>query len=196
MIKLIVYFWLKFFGHRLTFWEWIAYSIIGTFICFILAFSLSGCSTSRQMQKEKHQVKVDCTAIEKQVTHNDITTDIKSQLSATTETTETIDTVVNIPDPKTRMFLQVPVHMKRVIKKQEYLSTQEVTKDKSQSTAIKDIHENKAVINESKQVKAKRPNLTLYIVIAASILIVLLFVFLWKRFPLARLFDIFKRKSP
>jgi len=154
---------------------------------------LLSCSTSRQMQKQKHESKVDCTAVEKRVQHNDITTDTKSQLMATTETTETVDTIVTIPDPKTRQFLKVPVKMKRVIKSQQYSSTQSITKDKSQSINETMIHEKKAVLNETKQVITKRPNLTLYIVIAASVLIVLLFVFLWKRNLFARLFDLFRR---
>jgi len=158
-----------------------------------LFFSLISCSTSRQMQKEKLQVKSDCTSVEKQVIQNDIVTDIKSQLALTTETTETIDTIVAVADPKTRMFLQVPVKLKRVIRKQEFRSTQQVTRDKSQSTVIKDVRQKKAILNESKQVKAKRPNVTLYIVIAVFVLIILLFVFLWKRNLFARLFDLFRR---
>ena len=154
---------------------------------------LLSCSTSRQMQKQKQESKVDCTAVEKQVRHNDIETDTKSQIMSTTETTETIDTVVNIPDPKTLQFLQVPVKMKRVIKSQQYGSTQQAIHDKSQTTEEKVIHDKKAVLNETKQVITKRPNLTLYIVIAASVLIVLLFVFLWKRNLFARLFDLFRR---
>ena len=169
--------------------------LVSFFICVIILMVIlfSSCSTSRQMQKEKHEIKTDCTAVEKQVTNNDIVIDIKTQISATTETTESVDTVISIADPKTKQFLQVPIKLKRVIKRQEYNSTQQVTKDKSQSTTQKEVNAKKAVLNETKQVKTKRPNLTLYIVIAASVLIILLFVFLWKRNLFARFFDLFKR---
>ncbi len=162
-------------------------------LILVAVLLLLSCSTSRQMQKQKQESKVDCTAVEKQVRHNDIETDIKSQLTSTIETTETIDTVVTVADPKTRQFLQVPIRMKRVIKSQQYNSTQSVTRDKSQSISTKDVHEKKAAVVESKQVKTKRPNITLYIVIAAAVLIVLLFVFLWKRNLFARFFDLFRR---
>ena len=150
------------------------------------------------MQKQKQQIKVDCTAVEKQVRHNDIETDTKSQLSSTSETTEEFDTVVRIRIPKNEsrisdIVLEIPIHGKRVIKSQQYSSTQSVTKDKSQSTDEKVIHEKKAVLNETKVVKTQRPNLTLYIVIAISVLLVLLFVFLWKRNLFARFFDMFRR---
>jgi len=162
-------------------------------LILVAVLLLLSCSTSRQMQKQKQESKVDCTAVEKQVRHNDIEIDTKSQIMATTETTETVDTVVSVADPKTRQFLQVPVKMKRVIKSQQYGSTQSVTKDKSQTVTTKDIHEKKTAVVESKQVKTKRPNITLYIVIAVAVLLVLLFVFLWKRNLFARLFDLFRR---
>ncbi|MCX6282403.1 MAG: hypothetical protein NTU51_10610 [Bacteroidetes bacterium] len=162
-------------------------------LILVVVLLLLSCSTSRQMQKQRQESKIDCTAVEKQVRHNDIETDTKSQLTSTTETTETIDTVVTVADPKTRQFLQVPIRMKRVIKSQQYSSTQSATRDKSQLTDEKTIHEKKAVLNETKVVKTQRPNLTLYIVIAISVLIVLLFVFLWKRNLFARFFDVFRR---
>jgi hypothetical protein len=179
----------KFFNYKLTVWEW----ILGNLIVSILWSVLSGCSTARQMQKETHQVKVDCTALETQTTQKDVVSKLTRELSSTTETTETIDTLIRVLDPKTGVTLTVPVHEKKVTKRQEYLATEENTQDNSRISVAKNTQENKAVINQSKQVITKRPNLTLYIVIAASVLIVLLFVFLWRRFPLARLLDIFKR---
>ena len=162
-------------------------------LILVIVLLLSACSTSRQMQKQKIESKIDCTAIEKKVTNNDIVTETKRQVTSTTEITESVDTIVTVMDSKTRTKVEVPVKIKRVIKHQQFSSTQQVINDKSQSTENKSIHENKAVLNEIKQVKTKRPNLTLYIVIAASVLIVLLFVFLWKRNLFARLFDVFRR---
>ena len=162
-------------------------------LILIVILLLSACSTSRQMQKQKTESKIDCTAIEKTVTSNDIVTETKLQVTASTEITESVDTIVTVVDSKTRQSIEVPVKIKRVTKHQQYSSTQQVVKDKSQSTENKNIHEKKAVLNEIKQVKTKRPNLTLYIVIAASVLIILLFVFLWKRNLFARFFDVFKR---
>jgi len=162
-------------------------------LILVIILLLSACSTSRQMQKQKTESKIDCTAIEKKATNNDIVTETKLQVTATTEITESIDTIVSVVDSKTRQIVEVPVKIKRVTKHQQYSSTQQVVKDKSQSAENKNIREKRAVLNEIKQVKTKRPNLTLYIVIAASVLIILLFVFLWKRNLFARFFDVFKR---
>ena len=167
--------------------SWLAMVII---LSAMILFS--GCSTSRQVQKDSNLVKIDCTAVEKQVVKNDITIDTKTLVTASTETTETIDTIVNVPDPKTNVFFQVPVRMKRVIKRQEFSSTRETKKDNSQSTTTKDVSEKKTVLNESKKVISKRANFTLYAVIAASVLLLLLFVFLWKRNLLSRFFDLFR----
>jgi len=162
-------------------------------LILVVILLLSACSTSRQMQKQKTESKIDCTAIEKTVTSNDIVTETKLQVTATTEITESVDTIVSIMDSKTKQIVDVPVKIKRVIKHQQYSSTQQVINDKSQVTENKNIHEKKAVLSETKQVITKRPNLTLYIVIAASVLIILLFVFLWKRNLFARFFDLFRR---
>jgi len=164
-------------------------------LILIVLFS-SSCSTSRQMQKEKHQESIDCTSVEKQIRHNDIVSHIKTQLSAVIEVTEKVDTNIKVKDPKTGMVIEVPVRFNRTTKRQEFTSTDQEIKDNSQINTQTNIHEKKAVRDESKEVKTKRPNLTLYIVIAASVLIVLLFVFLWRRFPLARMLDMFKCKSP
>ena len=162
-------------------------------LILVIVLLLSACSTSRQMQKQKIESKIDCTAIEKKVTSNDIVTETKLQVTASTEITESVDTIVTITDSRTLQAVKVPVKIKRVIKHQQYSSTQQVVKDKSQSTENKSINEKKAVLSENKQLKTKRPNLTLYIVIAASVLIILLFVFLCKRNLFARFFDVFRR---
>ena len=160
-------------------------------LILVIVLLLSACSTSRQMQKQKIESKIDCTAIEKKVTSNDIVTETKLQVTSTTEITESVDTIVTVTDSKTRQTVEIPVRIKRVIKHQQYSSTRQVVKDKSQSTEDKNIVKKKTVLNETKQVKTKRPNLTLYIVIAASVLIILLFVFLWKRNLFARFIDVF-----
>ena len=160
-------------------------------LILVIVLLLSACSTSRQMQKQKIDTKIDCTAIEKKVTNNDIVTETKLQVTSATEITESVDTIVTVTDSKTRQTVEIPVRIKRVIKHQQYSSTRQVVKDKSQSTEDKNIVKKKTVLNETKQVKTKRPNLTLYIVIAASVLIILLFVFLWKRNLFARFIDVF-----
>ncbi len=165
-------------------------------IIFHFFLIISGCSTSRQMEKQKSLIKTDCTAVEKTTTHFDITSDIRTIVSATTETTETIDTVVSVPDPKTGIFIDVPVNLKKTTKRNEFKSIQESKKDQSVQNMEKKSEVNRSAIEQNKKVITKRPNTVLYIIIAAAILLILLFVFLWKRLPLTSLFSIFKRKSP
>ena len=173
----------------------VCWTVLLIVMIIIIALCMS-CSTSRQMEKEKSLVKTDCTAVEKTTTRFDITSDIRTMVSATTETTETIDTVVSVPDPKTGLFFKIPVKLKKTIKRSEFKSVQESKKDQSVQNTEKKSELNKSVLDHNKKVVTRRPNAVLYIIIAAAILLILLFVFLWKRLPLTSLFSIFKRKSP
>ena len=96
------------------------YALLFIAILFLITRLLSGCAASRDVQKDKTDVKTEEHIDQTRDNVTNSVTKTDESIVANTEVTETIDTLIRIPDPRTGLMINVPVHEKKVTKKQEY----------------------------------------------------------------------------
>ena len=172
------------------------YALLFIAILFLITRLLSGCAASRDVQKDKNDVKTEEHIDQTRDNVTNSVTKTDESIVANTEVTETIDTLIRIPDPRTGLMINVPVHEKKVTKKQEYgtKKTENVSTG-HEKEAIKGNIKQETIIQDKKLATKGQP-WAKWISIVCGIIVVLLFVFLWKKFQLGRIFSGVIRKSP
>lgn len=192
---------IKMKSHRIeiTFFLWV--------LTIVLIHLLVGCSFSRNMNKEKTSESVSSKTTENTTTNADRQTNTTFAMVSKTNIVENVNTVISSKDihtgnPKIDSFLKnnpfdVPVVQSRTTNKEEYSNITEEKKEKETIVQNKEATEDRKSDKLTKAVQSEGKNFSIIpIVIAAVVLIVLLFVFVWKRNLFARLWDEFISKSP
>ena len=96
------------------------YTLLFIAVLFMITRLLAGCSASRDVQKEKIDVKTDQTTDQHRETTLNSVTRTDEVIVANTEVTEKVDTLISVPDPRTGLFINVPVRFDKVTKKTEF----------------------------------------------------------------------------
>ena len=172
------------------------YTILLLAIIFLISQVLSGCFASRKVDKQKTEVKTDATIDQTSETTVNSVTRTDEVIVANTEVTESIDTLIRVPDPRTGLMVTIPIHEKKVTKKQEYGTKKTENVSAGKENEVKKEQKKEAVTIQTKKVETKGQPWAMWISIACAALIVLLFVFLWKKFQLGRIFSGVISKSP
>jgi Ca2+/Na+ antiporter len=133
-------------------------------IVYLMLTFLSGCTTQKNIQKEKTSQKTEIISNENRQTIEKTVTNTTEQAHSTTETTETVDTLVKVILPLSKIdstfqgsdqyiTISIPVKLIRNIKKEEFgtkqeQKTQDKQEDLKQKTTVK--QESKSQILDKK----------------------------------------------
>jgi hypothetical protein len=122
-------------------------------IFYILLTFLSGCTTQKNVQREKIDQKSDIQTTEQRTTTDNTVTNTSEAIRSSTTITEMVDTCIKMTVPvasidscykdlSKKITISVPVKIKRTIKKEEFgtrqeAKTEDVKEDLKKTSSIK-----------------------------------------------------------
>lgn len=168
------------------------YGLIAMLILLLLILMMNSCRSSREVATVKQQESSQQNIAVRVIDTSKAVTKTDSHIRSETEITETIDTNVTIRD-QAGDPVTVPVRLNRTIKKKEYSDVNQVKEESNHLSASGTVETGKTAKSENRQVETRRVSPWPWIIICASVLLILLFVFLWKRNLFTRIFDYFRK---
>ncbi|HNW73972.1 MAG TPA: hypothetical protein PKN44_10130 [Bacteroidales bacterium] len=168
------------------------YGLIALLILLLLILMMNSCRSSRNVATVKQQ-ETSLQNIEGQVIDTSkVVTKTDSHVYNETEITETIDTNVTVKDQAGNP-ITVPVRLNRKIKKKEVSAGNQVRNESNYVSGSVSVETGKTSKSQDRQVQTKRVSPWPWVILSASVLLILLFVFLWKRNLFSRIFDYFRK---